>query len=205
LPNVPVLAVSGGFDMRTPTAGAQSVVSRFPQGQLLVVPGIGHSTVTADFSGCAARAVHSWMTGGAVPTQCARPKALVSPVPTLPPPGSARPAHAATPVQTLAIVTKTVREAEAAWLMTAGVSGSTSPVPGVFGGRLVATSPLSFKLVGYSVARSVTVSGTIRITKVGPPLDFQGLVTVAGAGASGGVLGLRGGVLRGTLGGKIFH
>src|SRR6478672_649535 len=205
LPNVPVLAVSGGFDMRTPTAGAQSVVSRFPQGQLLVVPGIGHSTVTADFSGCAARAVHSWMTGGAVPTQCARPKALVSPVPTLPAPGSARPAHPATPVQTLAIVTKTVREAEAAWLMTAGVSGSTSAVPGVFGGRLVATSPLSFNLAGYSVARGVTVSGTIRITKVGPPLDFQGLVTVAGAGASGGVLGLRGGVLRGTLGGKIFH
>ena len=43
-PNVPVLAVSGGFDMRTPTAGAPSVVARFPQGKLLVVPGIGHST-----------------------------------------------------------------------------------------------------------------------------------------------------------------
>jgi hypothetical protein len=59
-------------------------------------------------------------------------------------------------------------------------------------------------LVGYSIARGVAVSGTIRITKVGPPLDFQGLVTVSGAGASGGVLGLRAGVLRGTLGGKIF-
>ena len=45
LPNVPMLAVSGGFDMRTPTAGATSVVARFPQGKLLVVPGIGHSTV----------------------------------------------------------------------------------------------------------------------------------------------------------------
>jgi pimeloyl-ACP methyl ester carboxylesterase len=204
LPNVPVLAVSGGFDMRTPTAGAQSVVSRFPQGQLLVVPGIGHSTVTADFSACAARAVHSWMTGAAVPAQCARSKALVVPVPALPAPGSARPARPATPAKTLAIVTKTVREAEAAWLMTAGASGSTSPVPGVFGGRLVPISALTFKLAGYSIARGVAVSGTIRITKVGPPLEFQGVVTVAGAGASGGVLGLKGGVLRGTLGGKIL-
>jgi pimeloyl-ACP methyl ester carboxylesterase len=204
LPNVPVLVVSGGFDMRTPTAGAQSVVSRFPQGQLLVVPGIGHSTVTADFSACAARAVHSWMTGSAVPAQCARPKALVVPVPALPAPGSARPARPATPAKTLAIVTKTVREAEAAWLMTAGATGSTAPVPGVFGGRLVATSAQAFKLVGYSIARGVAVSGTIRIAKIGPPLDFQGLVTVSGAGASSGVLGLRAGVLRGTLGGKIF-
>lgn len=203
LPNVPVLAVSGGFDMRTPTAGAQSVVTRFPQGRLLVVPGIGHSTVTADFSACAARAVHSWMTGGAVPAQCARPKALVAPVPALPAPGAARPAHPATPAKTLAIVTKTLREAEAAWLMTAGASGSTSAIPGVFGGRLVATSAQTFKLVGYSIARGVAVSGAIRITKVGPPLEFQGVVTVAGAGASGGVLGLKGGVLRGTLGGKI--
>jgi hypothetical protein len=85
--------------------------------------------------------------------------------------------------------------------MTAGVSGSTAPVPGVFGGRLVATSGQTFKLVGYSVARGVAVSGSIRITKFGPPLEFEGLVTVAGAGASHGVLGLRAGVLRGTLGG----
>src|SRR5882724_11355363 len=56
LPNVPMLAVSGGLDLRTPTAGAASVVARFPQGRLLVVPGVGHSTVTADYSGCAAKA-----------------------------------------------------------------------------------------------------------------------------------------------------
>jgi|SRR5471032_1525039 len=205
LPNVPVLAVSGGFDMRTPTAGAREVISRFPQGRLLVVPGIGHSTVNADFSGCAAQAVHSWMTGGTVPAQCARPKALVVPVPALPAPGSARPGHPATPGKTLAIATKTVREAEAAWLMTGGVSGSTAPVAGIFGGRLVATSGRSFKLVGYSVARGVAVTGTIRITQAGSPLQFQGVVTVAGAGASNGVLGLRAGLLRGTLGGTVFH
>jgi hypothetical protein len=205
LPNVPVLAVSGGFDMRTPTAGAQSVVSRFPQGQLLVVPGIGHSTVNADFSACAARAVRSWMTGGAVPASCARPKALVVPVPALPAPGAAHPAHPAGPAKTLAIVTKTVREAEATWLMTAGLTGSAEPIPGVYGGRLVAKSALVFNLSGYSDARGVTVSGSLKITKVGPPLQFEGVVTVAGAGASRGVLGLRSGVLRGTLGGQLVR
>jgi pimeloyl-ACP methyl ester carboxylesterase len=205
LPNVPVLAVSGGFDMRTPTAGAQAVISRFPQGQLVVVPGVGHSTVNADFSGCAAQAVHAWMTGAAVAAHCARPKALVPPVPALPAPGSARPSHPATPAATLAIVTKTVREAEATWLMTAGLSGSTKPIPGVFGGRLAATSANTFKLVGYSVSRGVAVSGTLRISKSGPPLGFQGVVTVAGAAAAHGVLGLQAGALRGTLGGSVFH
>ena len=41
LPDVPVLAVSGGFDMRTPTDSAVSVAARFPQGRVLLVPGSG--------------------------------------------------------------------------------------------------------------------------------------------------------------------
>src|SRR5581483_8106697 len=87
----PAPAGSGGFDMRTPTAGAASVVARFPQGHLLVVPGVGHSTVTADPSGCAADAVRTWVLGGAVPTTCPQTKPLVAPVPTLPAAGAARP------------------------------------------------------------------------------------------------------------------
>jgi len=201
---VPVLAVSGGFDMRTPTEGAAAVVARFPQGKLLVVPGIGHSTVTADFSACAARAVHSWMTNAAVPGTCARPKALVVPVPALPAPGRAKPKHPATPAATFAIVSKTIREAEAAWLMTDGLSGSDARIPALYGGYLVATSGQAFKLVRYSIARGVTVSGTLKIAKSGPPLVFQGTFTVGGAGAATGVLGLQGTVLRGALGGRLF-
>jgi pimeloyl-ACP methyl ester carboxylesterase len=205
LPNVPVLAVSGGFDMRTPTPGAASVIAQFPQGKLLVVPGVGHSTVTADFSACAARAVHSWMTGAAVPAACPRSKPLVVDVPGLPAPGQARPAHRATPAKTLVTVSKTVREAEAAWLMTVGLSGTPDPVPGVFGGYLVGTSGSAFKLVRYSIARGVTVSGTIQITKVGPPITFQGALTVDGLAASDGVLGLKGNALSGTLGGRLVR
>ena len=205
LPDVPMLAISGGFDMRTPTEGAASVVARFPQGKLLVVPGIGHSTVTADFSACAARAVHSWMTNAAVPATCARPKALVVPVPALPPPGQAKPKHHATPAATFAVVSKTIREAEAAWLMTDGLSGSAARVPALYGGYLAATSGQTFKLVNYSIAHGIAVSGTVKITKAGPPLVFQGTFTISGAGAATGVLGLQSGALRGALGGRLFR
>jgi len=203
LPNVPVLAVSGGFDMRTPTAGAASVVALFPQGKLLVVPGVGHSTVTADFSGCAAKAVHTWMTGGAPPSECPRSQPLVAPVPALPV-LPARPGRPASPAATLAIVRATLKEAEAVWLMTSGVTGSTAPVPGIYGGRITSPSSTSFKLTGYTVTQGVSVSGTLKVAKVGPPLAFEGLLTVSGKRAASGVLGLKGGTLRGTLGGKLI-
>jgi pimeloyl-ACP methyl ester carboxylesterase len=205
LPNVPMLAVSGGFDMRTPTAGAASVVAQFPQGKLLTVPGIGHSTVTADFSACAARAVHTWMTGGVVPASCPRSKPLVVDVPALPAPGPAKPAHAESAKQTLNVVSKSLREAEAAWLMTVGLSGTSDRIPGVFGGWLVGTSSSSFQLVRYAVSRGVAVSGTLHITKLGPPIGFQGTLTVGGKAAATGLLSLQGSKLTGTLGGRIIR
>jgi hypothetical protein len=197
LPNVPVLALSGGFDLRTPTAGAASVVSRFPQGQLLVVPGVGHSVSTADPSGCAARAVRTWMTGGSVPTQCPRPKPYLAPIPAFPPPGSTNPKRPAGPLATYAIANKTVRDAEAIWLMAA-----PAPVPGIFGGKLV-TSGRTLTLTRYSIARGVTLSGKITLAKTTLPLTFQGSLTVGGPAASAGILGLAGNSLRGTLGGRV--
>jgi pimeloyl-ACP methyl ester carboxylesterase len=202
LPNVPMLALSGGFDMRTPTAGATSVVARFPQGKLLVVPGIGHSTLTADYSGCAEVAVHTWMTGGTPSSTCARPKPLVTDVPALPV-LPARPRHPVSPARTLAVVAATLKEAEAAWLMTVGLTGSAKPVPGIYGGRLAYASSSSFRLTGYSVARGVAVSGTLKIAKPGAPLQFEGILTVSGSGGARGLLGLKGASLRGTLGGKL--
>ena len=203
LPNVPMLALSGGFDLRTPTAGAVSVVARFPQGRLLVVPGIGHSTLTADYSGCAAAAVHTWMTGGVPASQCPRSQPLVTPVPALPM-LPARPLHPLSPAATLAIVTATLKEAEAAWLMIDGLTGTNTPVPGVYGGRLTSPSSSTFTLAGYTVAHGVSLSGTIKIAKPGPPIQFEGILIVSGSGAAGGVLGLRGGSLRGTLGGELI-
>jgi pimeloyl-ACP methyl ester carboxylesterase len=199
LPNVPVLAVSGGFDMRTPTSGAASIVSQFPHGHLLVVPGVGHSVVTADPSGCAVQAVRSWMQGGAVQAQCPRPKPYLTPVPALPAPGTAQPARPAGAAATYAIANKSLREAEAMWLTLNAGSGS---VAGIYGGKLV-SSGRSFTLTRYSIAPGVTLSGTIRLAKAALPLTFEGTVTVAGPGASGGILGLSGNSLRGMLGGSV--
>jgi hypothetical protein len=197
LPDVPLLAMSGGFDMRTPTAGAASIVARFPQGRLLVVPGVGHSVTTADPSACAALAVRTWMTGGAVPAECPRPKAIVPPVPALPTPGPAQPAKPASPARTYAIASATLREAEAMWL-----NAAPRTVAGVYSGR-IATAARSFTLTRYSIAHGVTLTGTLKLTKISLPLSFQGAVTVGGPGAARGILGLSGTSLRGTLGGRL--
>ena len=128
LPDIPVLEISGGYDMRTPTSSAAAVVRSFPHGQLLVVPGIGHSVITADNSLCAIRAVRSWITGGTVPATCQRPSFFVSPAGAYPP--VAAPARAASPRATLVLAGRTIKEAEAMWLATA--FGSGAPVAGLF-------------------------------------------------------------------------
>ena len=46
------------------------------------------------------------------------------------------------------------------------------------------------------------LSGKIKLTNSSLPLRFQGTLTVAGAAASAGLLGLNGTSLRGTLNGK---
>ncbi len=200
LPNVPMLAVSGGFDMRTPTAGATSVVAQFPQGRLVVVPGVGHSTVTADPSGCAANAVRTWMLGGTPSATCPRRPPLVRPVAALPPAGTAKPKRPATPRTTLAYTREALQEVQALWLMTSGLAGDTEALPGTFGGTMIA-SPRNLKLVNYADTHGVTLSGTLTITSGGPPLVFQGTVTVGGAGAAHGLLGVKGTSVGGTLGG----
>jgi pimeloyl-ACP methyl ester carboxylesterase len=197
LPDVPVLAISGGYDMRTPTAGAVSVVARFPQGHVLVVPGIGHSVLGADPSGCAQRAVLVWMQGGAVPSTCARPKQIVPVAPGYP----ASPTAAGSSAQTYSAAAKTVAEAKALWLETAGLSGTSTSVGGLYGGKVVETAR-TITFVGYQLASGVSLSGTLRLKTFGPPSVFDGAVTVGGSLAAPGLLGVVGASVRGTLGGR---
>jgi pimeloyl-ACP methyl ester carboxylesterase len=199
LPNVPVLALSGGFDMRTPTAGAQSVVAQFPQGKLVVVPGIGHSVVSTDPSGCAALAVHDWILDPTSNDTCTRPPFLVAPIGAFP----KAPARRGSPSATFGLASKTVAEAEAAWLFAAS-TGSSAAVPGLASGTLVQVAGLDgFRLTGYGIVPGVTVSGTVKIAqRAGVALKFQGQLTVAGRLASAGKLQLVASRLQGTLGGR---
>ena len=80
--------------------------------------------------------------------------------------------------------------------------GSSGTVPGIYSGHLVETGDRTFRLACYSIAPGVSVRGSLRLTTYGPPLAFQGLLTVGGRSAAQGSLGLVGGSLRGTLGGK---
>jgi hypothetical protein len=192
-----VLAVNGGFDMRTPAASASLVASKFPQGRVLVVGGVGHSVVLgSDYSFCSARAVRSWILGETF-GDCARPRQLLTPVPAYP---AGKRSRAATPRETLAAASKTLREAEALWLL--GV-GPGDRIAGLYSGRIVGTGEREFTLQRYSITPGIELSGTIRFTEFGPPLEFDGVVKVGGKWAATGLLGLDKGALAGTLGGQI--
>jgi pimeloyl-ACP methyl ester carboxylesterase len=196
LPDVPVLSLSGGYDMRTPTSSAAAVTRLFPHGKLLVVPGIGHSVVGADNSFCAIKAVRSWVTDGNVPATCQRPYLIVTPPGAYPP--TAVPAKAASPRATLVLARKTIKEAEAMWLTTA--YGTGGPVGGLFAGKM--TPGLNaFRLDRYSVAPGVELTGRLDAAGSGFPLSFKGTLTVSGNKAAHGKVTLKKDILTGTLGG----
>ena len=191
LPDVPVLALSGGLDLRTPTVGAASVVARFPQGQLLVVPGVGHSVLTSDPSGCALRAVRSWMLDGPVPASCNRAAPLLATMPAFPAPRAKK----AGAQQTLSLVSVTLREAAATWLLMSAETGKAPPTAGLYGGTLTGGAS-SFTLAHYSIAPGVALTGTLKLKGDKLPFVFQGAVRVSGMDASAGLFALSGPSLR---------
>ena len=200
LPNVPVLALSGGYDMRTPTAGAQSIVAQFPQGKLIVVPGVGHSVTTADWSGCAELAVHDWMLDPSSNDSCPRPPFLVPPIAAIP--HLSKSTKHATPAASFALASKKLAEAEAAWLF-ASFSDSPASVPGLTSGTITPIGGDGFRLAGYGLVPGVTLSGTLReAERGGVAIKFQGTLKVAGRVAAPGTVALTASGLRGKLGGK---
>jgi pimeloyl-ACP methyl ester carboxylesterase len=197
LPNVPVLGFSGNLDLRTPTAGATALMAQFPQGHLVVVPGVGHSVLTADPSLCAQTDLRNWILNGTTPGNCERAKAYLPPLAAFP----TKLAKHLSPAQTFAVATKTVHEAEAAWLATGAMADAPTTVTGLYGGKGVTTSH-GVTLTNYAVGAGVTVSGKLTMHDFGPPVTFTGSVTIAGKAAAHGTLTLAHGRLRGRLGNR---
>jgi pimeloyl-ACP methyl ester carboxylesterase len=201
LPDVPVLVLSGDRDIRTPTAGARAVAAKFPQARTLVVPGIGHSVLTSDFSFCTASNVWAWLDGRAA-RRCKRVPPLVAPLARFPASvASTTPVRGVAGIRgrTLAAVKRTLAEAKAAW-WTSG----EKRVGGLYGGRLTPLSGSAFKLTSYSDVPGLTVSGTLKLESrsdgSGVPLGIlRGTVTVSGSQSAHGTLGVRGTTLTGTL------
>jgi pimeloyl-ACP methyl ester carboxylesterase len=199
-PDVPMLEINGGFDMRTPVANALTVLDSFPQGRLVTVPGVGHSAITADLSGCAFSTVRDWILGRLVPfrrAECPRVPSLVKILGAFPKRLSSR-----TPSTTLAAAAKTLREAEATWLQAVFASVSFTP-RGLFGGRLVIQSGIQgFSLKSYSSVPGVAVSGKLKVLGDFPPFRFSGTVRVTGPAGVGGTLRVTKSAVSGKLGGR---
>jgi len=185
LPDVPVLALSGGIDMRTPTSNALSVVSQFPQGHVVVVPGVGHSVLTVDPSGCAVNAVKLWLNGGVPPTRCPAARPYLQQVARIPASVAAAAPSRFTGVRgrTLTAAQSTVEDALATGLTAGG------PIGGLAGGSASASFS-SLDLTGYSDVPGLTVSGTLKVKteSKGALLGAFGSVTVAGPKAAKGVI-----------------
>jgi pimeloyl-ACP methyl ester carboxylesterase len=200
LPNVPVLALNGGFDLRTPTANAVAVISAFPQGQLITVPGVGHSVSSADFSGCAAEQIRRWILGTLQQfrqASCPRVPPLSKILGAFP----RRPGKPAVKA-TLAAASKTIREAQATWLQILFSAASFTP-RGLYGGKLVlAKQGLSFNLTRYSAVSGVQVTGKITFVPGGLPLLYKGTLRVSGAAAVAGTLTISNDSVSGRLGGR---
>ena len=92
LPNVPTLILSGGDDLRTPTADARALAARIPDAHLLVVPDVGHSVLGSDPGPCAHEALEAFFADQAI-RPCSAPAGAVFGAP-----GPAR-AHRALPAR----------------------------------------------------------------------------------------------------------
>jgi pimeloyl-ACP methyl ester carboxylesterase len=198
LPDVPMIAIDGGFDLRTPVDNAVKVVSRFAHGKLLVVRGVGHSVTTADLSGCSQNYVRQWTLGTLNAPDSAECVKRVQPAAKVVKVFPKRPAHA-TAAATLTVVGQTLREAEATWWFFL-----SRPARGLYGGKETSTkSGDVFTLSRYSAAPGVLVTGKVKLVDVGPPSTFKGTVKVSGSAAAAGTLKIaKNGRITGTLGGR---
>jgi hypothetical protein len=184
--------------MRTPTASADAVASQFPQGHVLVVPGVGHSVFGADLSLCSQRAVRTWAAGGTVPASCPRAAPIVAPLGPLPPPR----AHL-TAAATASVAAATVHEAVAAWLQVV-LLPKARPLAGLYSGRISAGSD-SFTLTRYALAPGVELTGKLTVDAAVLPFRVDGSVRVRGTAAVAGVLRVSRGKVAGSLGGRAVH
>ena len=206
LPDVPVLALAGDRDIRTPSAGASAIAARFPQGHVVLVPGAGHSVL--NHSACAATAVRTWLGGAVPPAVCTRFSLYVPPVGTWRRSVATTPAPAKLPGptgRTLNALVQTLHDAEDVWLLT---RTSQEPTTGLVGGRVTPDPKGSIRLAGYTSVGGLAVTGTITLkmdpygNPVVPLTAASGTLVVSGSGAARGTVKLSANRLTGTLGRK---
>lgn len=200
LPDVPVLLLAGGQDLRTPLESAQHVAGLFPQAQLVTVPRAGHSVLGADMTPCSRRAMAAFFASRPVNGACPAGRELIKPAGPPPTALSQVPVYrgmsgkAGRTVEALRLTLNDMISSIVASLFTRGVPNSVS-AGGLRGG--------TFRIGdnGITMKRLTFVPG-IRVSGSLPDGRQPGRLQITGPGAPNGRLTLRGKRLTGRLGGK---
>jgi pimeloyl-ACP methyl ester carboxylesterase len=201
LPDVPVLVLAGDRDVRTPLADGTAVARSFRRGRVLLAPGVGHMAVSS--SSCTNRAVRTWMSGGVPPLRCPRVPLTIPPLAPLPASVAATAAIGNVGGEvgrTLAAAVRTLREAEASWL----VAYPAGWVAGLRSGLLSGQSFDSFNYQAYSDVPGLAISGKLEFatSKLGTlvPRSEDGFMTIGSR--IGGFVQIKKGRVFGIVGGR---
>jgi pimeloyl-ACP methyl ester carboxylesterase len=196
IPAVPTLLIEGQDDLRTPIEGAQKLAAQIPGSILLTVPGVGHSVVGSDLSGCSDRAIKAFFKNTTVNTNCRRRHGRIRP--DGPIPGSFRglkpaaaPGDRGRTITAASLTVFDVLEQSADALLTNPLGLIRGP--GLRGGHFFETRN-SIRLVSVQYIPGVVLSGDV--------LEGGGArLEISGPKAQRGHIRLRRGLVTGVLGG----
>jgi pimeloyl-ACP methyl ester carboxylesterase len=201
LPNVPVLVLDGGGDLRTPLEDAQNVAARFPQATFVPIPDTGHSVVTAEAGTCAKTAVTTFLAGGAV-GQCGASAPEYPPAATPPRTLGSVAAPASLkgkPGRTLNALAASIVDGRRQVIGEAIETGSLpSAVGGLRSGSVKVASSKKLVFRSYEFIRGVRISGDYK------PAGTSKFRITGSAASSGTVTISKSGRAKGRLGGKKF-
>ena len=189
----PVLLINGLTDLRTPLENAQRTTQRLPTASLLGVPGVGHSAVGSDPTGCAQAAADEFL-AGREPQLCEARAERLRIRPLAPTDATKLKAAKGTRGKrgrTVRAVDLTIHDVIDELELFYAERG------GLRGGRFNFDDDGDIVLRGLVYVPGVKVSGRV------DGFTFQGMVRVSGSKASRGTLRIgRKGVVTGTLDGR---
>jgi pimeloyl-ACP methyl ester carboxylesterase len=205
LPDVPVLLLEGEDDLRTPVENARRTAQLFPRSTLVVAPATGHSALGSDFGGCSQRAFARFFQERSLPPRCPRSGRPFQPSP--PPPGRLRDVRALQGTaglrgRTLAAVRLTLRdvaEDSVTELIFDPHDPDIARGGGLRAGHYRIDGDNTLALDGVAFVPGVSISG--RLEHFGEHSE-RGRLRVGGHAAPHGLLRVRGGRVRGRLGGR---
>jgi TAP-like protein len=192
LPDVPVLLIEGEDDLRTPVETARGVAGLFPRAQLVVAPGTGHSALSSDPSGCAARALARFFRDQPVAGVCRREPRQFPVQP--PPPLSLR---GLSPLRAVAMTVRDVSEDSLTQLVLDPRDPDLARGGGLRGGRYVLSGRFAMRFSDVVFVPGVRVSGVLRRFD-----DVRQAGRLRVSGRVRGALRVRGRRVVGVLGGQ---